>query len=78
MTLWTPNLHASKTLISLKRNKISRNGMKTPLRLVWKCCFNAFKIGSKIFRRRGTLKRFQCLLTISKNRKQEIACAAVA
>ena len=55
MTSETPNLHVLKNLnISKTAKDIEK--MKTPLRLVWKCCSDAFQIGSTIFRRRGTLK----------------------
>ena len=48
MTSETPNLHVSKNLnISITKQDIEK--LKTPLRLVWKCCSVVFKIGSKIF-----------------------------
>ena len=54
MTSETPNLHVLKNLnISKTAKDIEK--LKTPLRLVWKCCSDAFQIGSTIFRRRGTL-----------------------
>ena len=55
MTSETPNLHVSKNLdISKMKQDIEK--LKTPLMIVWKCCSDAFKIGSTIFRRRGTLR----------------------
>ena len=50
----TPNLHVSKNL-NISKTKQNIEKLKTPLRLVWKCCSDAFKIGSTIFRRSGTL-----------------------
>ena len=50
----TPNLHVKNLNISKTKQDIKK--LKTPLRLVWKCCSDAFNIGSAIFRRRGTLK----------------------
>ena len=55
MTSETPNLHVSKNL-NISNTKKDIEKMKTPLRLVWKCCSDAFQIGSTIFRRRGTLR----------------------
>ena len=55
MTSETPNLHVSKNF-NISKTKQDIEKLKTPLRLVWKCCSDAFKIGSAIFRRRGTLK----------------------
>ena len=54
MTSETPNLHVLKNL-NISKTKQDIEEMKRPLRLVWKCCSDAFKIGSTIFRRRGTL-----------------------
>ena len=54
MTSETPNLHVSKNL-NISKTKQDTEKLKTPLRLVWKCCSDAFKIGPTIFRRRGTL-----------------------
>ena len=54
MTSVIPNLHVSKNL-NISKTKQDIEKLKTPLRLVWKCCSDAFKIGSTIFRRRGTL-----------------------
>ena len=48
MTSETPNLHVSKNL-NISRTKQDIEKLKTPLRLVWKCCFVVLKIGSKIF-----------------------------
>ena len=56
MTSETPNLHVSKKL-NISKTKQDIEKLKTPLRLVWKCCSDAFQIGSTIFCRRGTLKR---------------------
>ena len=55
MTSETPNLHVLKNL-NISKTEKDIEKLKTPLRLVWKCCFDAFQIGSTIFRRRGTLK----------------------
>ena len=54
MTSETPNLHVSKNL-NISKTKQGIEKLKTPLRLVWKCCSVVFKIGSKIFRCSGTL-----------------------
>ena len=54
MTSETPNLHVSKNL-NISKTKKYIEKLKTPLRLVWKCCSDAFQIGSTIFRHRGTL-----------------------
>ena len=48
MTSETPNLHVSKNL-NISKMKQDIEKLKTPLRLVWKCCSVVFKIGSKIF-----------------------------
>ena len=48
MTSETPDLHVSKNL-NISKTKQDIEKMKTPLRLVWKCCSVVFKIGSKIF-----------------------------
>ena len=48
MTSETPNLHVSKNL-NISKTKQDIEKLKTPLRLVWKCCSFVFKIGSKIF-----------------------------
>ena len=48
MTSKTPNLHVSKNL-NISRTKQDIEKLKTPLRLVWKCCSVVFKIGSKNF-----------------------------
>ena len=55
MTSETPNLHVLKNL-NISKTEKDIEKLKTPLRLVWKCCSDAFQIGSTIFRRRGTLK----------------------
>ena len=57
MTLETPNLHVSKNL-SISRTKQDIEKLKTPLRLVWKCCSVAFKIGSTIFSLQGHFKDY--------------------
>ena len=54
MTSETPNLHVLKNL-NISKTKKDIEKLKTPLRLVWKCCSGAFQIGSTIFRLRGTL-----------------------
>ena len=48
MTSKTPNLHVSKNY-NISKTKQDIEKLKTPLRLVWKCCSVVFKIGSKIF-----------------------------
>ena len=48
MTSETSSLHVSKNL-NISRTKKNIEKLKTPLRLVWKCCSVVFKIGSKIF-----------------------------
>ena len=48
MTSETPNLHVSKNP-NISKTKQDIEKLKTPLRLVWKCCSVVFKIGSKIF-----------------------------
>ena len=48
MTSKTPNLHVSKN-VNISKTKQDIEKLKTPLRLVWKCCSVAFKIGSTIF-----------------------------
>ena len=61
MTSETPNLHVSKNL-NISKTKKNIEKLKTPLRLVWKCCSDAFQIGSTIFRRRATyaIMNFVC------------------
>ena len=59
MTSETPNLHVSKNL-NISKTKQDIEKLKTPLRLVWKCCSDPFKIGSTIFCRRGTLTKYFC------------------
>ena len=54
MTSETSNLHVSKNL-SISKTKQDIEKLKTPSRLVWTCCSDALKIGSTVFRRRGTL-----------------------
>ena len=55
MTSETPNLHVLKNL-NISKTEKDIEKLKTPLRLVCKCCSDAFQMGSTIFRRRGTLK----------------------
>ena len=54
MTSETPNLHVLGNL-NISKTEKDIEKLKTPLRLIWKCCSDAFQIGSTIFRRRGTL-----------------------
>ena len=61
MTSETPNLHVLKNL-NISKTKKDIEKLKTPLRLVWKCCSGAFQIGSTIFRLRGTLMKYTYLL----------------
>ena len=64
MTSETPNLHVSKNLnISTTKQDIEK--LKTPLRLVWKCCSVVFKIGSKIF---SLQWHFKCLMTFAERK----------
>ena len=55
MTSETPNLHVSKNL-NISKTKQDIEKLKTPLKLVWKCCSVAFKIGSTIFSLQGHFK----------------------
>ena len=55
MTSETPNLHVSKNQ-NISKTKQDIEKLKTPLRFVWKCYSDALKIGSTIFRCRGTLR----------------------
>ena len=48
MTSETPNLHVSNKL-NISKTKQDIEKLKTPLRLVRKCCSVVLKIGSKIF-----------------------------
>ena len=48
MTSETPNLQVSKNL-NISKTEQDIEKLKTPSRLVWKCCSVVFKIGSKIF-----------------------------
>ena len=61
MTSKTPNLHVLKNL-NISKTKKYIEKLKTPLRLVWKCCYDGFQIGSTVFRRRGTLRIFTKIL----------------
>ena len=63
MTSETPNLHVVKNL-NISKTEKDIEKLKTPLRLVWKCCSDAFQIGSTIFRHRGTLTDNQIILSI--------------
>ena len=47
-------MHASKNH-NISKTKQDIEKLKTPLRVVWECCSDAFKIVSMIFRRRGAL-----------------------
>ena len=58
MTSETPNLHVSKNL-NISKTKQDIEKLKTPLRLVWKCCSVVFKIGSKIFSLQWHFKYFR-------------------
>ena len=60
MTSETPNLHVVKNL-NISKTEKDIEKLKTPLRLVWKCCSDAFQIGSTIFRHRGTLNIKHCI-----------------
>ena len=60
MTSETPNLHVSKNL-DISKTKQDIEKLKTPLRLVWKCCSVVFKIGSKIVSLQWHFK-FNCLV----------------
>ena len=57
----TPNLHVSKKL-NISKTERDIEKLKTPLRLVWKCCSVSFKIGSTIFSLQG---HFQSLYIFS-------------
>ena len=63
MTSETPNLHVLKNL-NISKTEKDIEKLKTPLRLVWKCCSDAFQIGSTIFRRRGTLIDLPVILLV--------------
>ena len=54
MTSERPNLHVSKNQ-NISKTKQDIKKLKTPLRFIWKCCSDALKIGSTIFRCWGTL-----------------------
>ena len=62
MTSEAPNLHVSKNL-NISETKQDIEKLRTRLRLVWKCS-DAFKIGSSIFRRRGTLITYAFMFEI--------------
>ena len=47
MTSETPNLHVSKNL-NISKTKQDIEKLKSPLRLVWKCCSIVLKIRLKI------------------------------
>ena len=57
MTSETPNLHVV-TNLNISKTEKDIEKLKTPLRLVWKWCSDAFQIGSTIFRHRGTLREW--------------------
>ena len=61
MTSETPNLHVSKNL-NISKTKQDIEKLKTPLRLVWKCCSVVFRIGSKIFSLQWHFKRWTASL----------------
>ena len=63
MTSETPNLHVSKNL-NISKTKEDIEKLKTPLRLVWKCCSVVFKIGSKIFSLQWRFKSFYIKYTM--------------
>ena len=71
MTSETPNLHVSKNL-NISKTKQDTEKLKTSLRLVWKCCSDAFKIGPTIFRRRGTLNKSSSPLTTATKKCSEL------
>ena len=66
MTSETPNLHVVKNL-NISKTEKDIEKLKTPLRLVWKCCSDAFQIGSTIFCHRGTLMLPIICLNINKH-----------
>ena len=66
MTSETPNLHFSKNP-NISETKQDIEKLKTLLRLVWKCCSVAFKIGSTIFMSQGHLKDFKVLALTANN-----------
>ena len=55
MTSETLKLHVSKNF-NISKTKQDIKKLKTPLRLVWKCCSVAFKIRSTIFWLQGHFK----------------------
>ena len=73
MTSETPNLHVSKKL-NISKTKQDIEKLKTPLRLVWKCCSDAFQIRSTIFCRRGTLTFFgNCRMHVNMPNHREMS-----
>ena len=68
MTSETPNFQVSKKL-NISKTKQDIEKLKTPLRLVWKCCSVVFKIGSKIF---SLQWHFKCDRTKSNDNTLEI------
>ena len=54
MTSETPNLYVSKNL-NIFKTKQDIEKLKTPLRLVWKCCSVVLKLDQRFFRCSGTL-----------------------
>ena len=48
MTSETPNLHVSKNL-NISKTKQDIEKLKTPLRLVWKCCSQRLKLDQRFF-----------------------------
>ena len=63
MTSETPYLHVSKNL-NISKTKQDIEKLKTPLRLVWKCCSIVFKIGSKTFSLQWHFKQISVFLHV--------------
>ena len=53
MTSETPNLHVSKNL-NISKTEQNIEKLKTPLRLVSKCCSVVFKLDQRFFRCNGS------------------------
>ena len=67
MTSETLNLHVSKNL-NTSKTKQDIEKLKTPLRLVWKCCSVGLKIGSTIFSLQGHVNKPEAIVqTTQKN-----------
>ena len=58
MTSDTLNFHVSKN-VNISKTKQDIEKLKTPLRLIWKCCSVVFKIRSTIFSLQGHFKQAQ-------------------